>query len=265
MTFAGLGAFAMGKVAGADSIVGLLAAAAFPAAVGAILAVVVLRLRGIYLALATLAFAYAMDSLFFNHLLGFGGILHVGRFAIHSQRSFVVEISLVFALVAVGVLALRRGQFGRRLAAINDSEVACASIGMNITLTKVLAFTMAAGIAGLGGALYGGWQRQVGPSDFVMLQSLMLLLLIMLGGVESVSGAFAAALFLSVLPVIESHTHIHNLTYLVIGLGALLLGRIPGGVAGMTAGVRERWRTLSARPRPTAPVREGVDVVGVPG
>src|SRR6202043_199038 len=127
----------------------------------AVLALVVVRLRGIYLALSTLAFAYAMDNLFFNKYLGFGGILNVGRVAFKSQRGFLVEIAVLFAACAVGVLAIRRGELGRRLAALNDSEMASASIGMNITLTRVIAFTLAAGIAGLGGALYGGWQRQV--------------------------------------------------------------------------------------------------------
>ena len=74
MTFAGVGAFCMGKILGGDSVVGLSVAFLLPALVGGILAVVVLRLRGIYLALATLAFAYAMDNMFFNKELGVGGV-----------------------------------------------------------------------------------------------------------------------------------------------------------------------------------------------
>ncbi|HWW54399.1 MAG TPA: ABC transporter permease [Acidimicrobiales bacterium] len=259
MTFAGLGAFFMGKTAGGGSLGGLVAAVALPALLGAVLAVIVLRLRGLYLALATLAFAYGMDSLFFNHLLGFGGILAVGRVAAHSQRGFFMEVAVLFAATAVGVLSLRRGSFGRQLAAVNDSEVACASLGMNIVGTKVVVFTLAAGIAGLGGALYGGWQGQVGPSDFAMLTSLILLLLITLGGIDTVAGAFAAALFGAFRPIIEQHVHISGISFMLIGLGAITLGYNPGGIAGQVNEAAERlrrWRTTGI-----ATTREEDDVV----
>ena len=266
MTLAGLGAFFMGKVAGGHSILGLVAAVALPAAVGGVLALVVLRLRGIYLALATLAFAYAMDSLFFNHVLGYGGILDVGRFGPQSQKGFLVEVSVLFAAVAIGVLALRRGPFGRRLAALNDSEAACASIGMSITATKVTAFTLAAGIAGLGGALYGGWQGQVGPNDFQMLTSLILLLIVTLGGINTVAGAFAAAIFYALQPVIQRSVPIPDFSYLLIGLGAISLGRNPGGLAGQVADGIE-WLRSWRRDRPerdaeTGTAREGILAAG---
>jgi branched-chain amino acid transport system permease protein len=240
MTFAGLGAFCVGKIAGGDSVVGLIAAVLLPAVVGAVLAVVVLRLRGLYLALATLAFAEAMDNLFFNKKLGVGGILAVGRVGLHSQRGFLIEMAVLLSLLAIGLLALRRGPFGRQLAAMNDSELACASIGMNVTLTKVAAFTLAAGIAGLGGAMYGGWQGQVSPNDFQMLFSLILLLLIALAGIGTVGGAFAAAIFYAFNPVIEKHLKIDP--DLFIGLGAMFLGRNPGGFAGLLADATEQVR-----------------------
>jgi branched-chain amino acid transport system permease protein len=247
MTMAGFGAFAMGKMLGGHSIVGLAAAVLFPAAVGAVLALVVIRLRGLYLALATLSFAYAMDSLFFNKFLGYGGILNVGRVGATSEHGFLIEASVLFAVIAVGLLALKRGRFGRRLAALNDSEAACASIGINLTMTKVWAFTLAAGIAGLGGALYGGWQGEVGPNDFQMLTSLILLLLITLGGIRTVGGAFAAAMFLAFQPVITDHIHIPDVTYLLVGLGAVSLGRNQGGAAGQIADAFDAIRSAGQR------------------
>ena len=258
MTFAGLGAFFMGKTAGGGSIAGLMAAVALPALLGAVLAVIVLRLRGLYLALATLAFAYGMDSLFFNHLLGFGGILSVGRFAAHSQRGFFMEVVALFAATAIGVLALRRGPFGRQLAAVNDSEIACASLGMNITATKVAVFTLAAGIAGLGGALYGGWQGQVGPPDFNMLTSLILLLLITLGGIDTVAGAFAAALFGAFRPIVEQHVHVPSVTFLLIGLGAIALGYNTGGFAGQLSDAAARLRARRGAPAVATREEDGV-------
>jgi branched-chain amino acid transport system permease protein len=236
MTFAGLGAFFMGKLFGGDSVLGLLAAFVIPAALGAVLAMVVGRLRGIYLALATLAFAYMMDNLFFNKQLGVGGILQVGRFGLDSQRGYFLEATIIFAVFAVVVLALKRGEFGRRLAAVNDSEVASASLGMSVARTKVVAFTLAAGIAGVGGALYGGWQQVVSPNDFVFLVSLTTLLIIAIFGLSTVAGAFIAALFLGLTPAIQNSVGdalgIANLSGLLIGLGAVWIGRNPGGLAG---------------------------------
>jgi branched-chain amino acid transport system permease protein len=262
MTLAGVGAFCMGKVLGGSSVFGLVAAVALPAAVGAVLALVVLRLRGIYLALATLAFAYAMDNMFFNRELGYGGILAVGRLGVHSQRAFLVEVAALFAACAVGVLAIKRGELGRRLSALNDSEVACVSIGMNITVTKVIAFTLAAGIAGLGGALYGGWQRSVGPNDFQMLFSLIVLLIVALGGLDTVGGAFAAAIFYGLQPLIQQHlSAIPNVTGLLVGLGAISLGRNQSGIAGQLADAAD-WLRRSRRGRGAGPPEAAVPPAG---
>jgi branched-chain amino acid transport system permease protein len=129
---------------------------------------------------------------------------------------------------------------------MNDSEVACVSLGMNITLTKVVAFTLGAGIAGLGGALYGGWQYQVGPSDFAMITSLTLLLIITLGGIDTVAGAFAAAMFYALTPVIQKHVHIATITYLLIGLGAISLGQNTAGIVGRASDAWERVRAWRA-------------------
>ena len=254
MTLAGFGAFAMGNVFGGDSVFGLVAAAALPASVGALLALVALRLRGLYLALATLSFAYAMDSLFFNKVLGYGGILDVGRVWEKSQKGFLVEVSIIFAALAVGVLALKRGSFGRRLAALNDSEAASAAIGMNLTATKLAVFTIAAAIAGIGGALYGGWQKEVGPTDFASLFSLLLLLLITLAGINTVGGAFAAAMFYAFTPEITRYVHIQEFQLLLVGVGAVFLGLNPGGFAGQIGIAWDRIRLLGTR-RP-ADVRE---------
>jgi branched-chain amino acid transport system permease protein len=259
MTFAGLGAFFMGKLFGGDSVVGLLAAFVIPAAMGAVLAMVVGRLRGIYLALATLAFAYMMDNLFFNKQLGVGGILQVGRVGLDSQRGYFLEATIIFAVFAVVVLALKRGEFGRRMAAVNDSEVASVSLGMSVARTKVVAFTLAAGIAGVGGALYGGWQRVVSPNDFVFLVSLTTLLIIAIFGLSSVAGALIAALFLGLTPAIQNSVGdalgIANVTGLLIGLGAVSLGRNPGGVAGSLSDLGD-W--LRARRSHAPPQQEQV-------
>jgi len=268
MTFAGAGAFVMGKTFGGSSIFGLVLAVIVPAAVGGLLAAAVLRLRGLYLALATLAFAYAADSLFFNHFLGFGGILKVGRVRIGlptTQRGYFVLIAVVFAAVAAGLMALRRGPVGRLLAAMNDSEVACASVGLNITWVKILVFTLSAGIAGLGGAFYGGWQHEVGPNDFYFLFSLILLLLITIAGIDTVTGAFAAAIFYALQPQIARWVPIVSINYILVGVGAAMLGRNTGGVIGQMSAQREWLRARLGRGPTTEPLAvldDGRDVAG---
>src|SRR6266581_4897649 len=140
MTFVGFGAFAMGKVAGGGSWWGVLAAVGFGAAAGALISLPALRLRGLYLALSTLAVARAIDTVFFNnnHVFGQGGAVHVGRVALpgislDSPRAYLVFCAFVFAVAAVGVVAVRRAALGRRLAAMSDSPAACATLGMSLT------------------------------------------------------------------------------------------------------------------------------------
>ena len=253
MTLAGVGAYAMGKTLGGGSLLGLVASVIVPAAVAFVLALTVVRLRGLYLALATLAFAQGMDNIFFQRELGYGGELHVGRFLAHTDKGFCIEVAVIFAVIGVAVLAIKRSQFGRQLAALNDSEAACASIGMSIRRTKVAVFTMAGGIAGLGGALYGGAQQVVSPGDFQFLLSLTLLLTITLAGIDTVAGAFAGAMFYSLQPVIQKHATflpsgvLQNITFLLVGLGAISLGRNPGGITSQINQGVDAIRNLKTR------------------
>jgi branched-chain amino acid transport system permease protein len=245
LTFVGLGAFAMGKVGGD---LGLFAAVGLAAAAGALVALTVVRLRGLHLALATLAFAQAMDVIFFKRRLGYGGNLTVPRprlpfVDLSSDRTFVVVLAVVFAVGAAGVLALRRRAFGRRLVALNDSPAACATMGISVTTTKLVVFTGSAGMAGLGGALLGGLHGSVSPNDFVLLNSLVLLLLATLGGLYTVSGTFAAAMMYALFPVLQNHLPgLGQVAYLFTGLGALTLGRNRYGLGGQVADLAERLR-----------------------
>ena len=238
LTFVGVGAFTMGKVAAGGSPLGLVAAFVVTALIGAMVALPALRLRGLYLALATFAFAQAMTAAFFNNnnVFGQGGALKVARvelfgLTLHGKRAFFLFIAGVFALAAVAVLAMRRASFGRRLTAMSDSPAACATLGMSLTRTKLAVFALSAGLAGVAGALYGGLQGSVGTADFQVFQSLVLLLLAVLWGVDSVTGVLLAGLFFASFPTLQHHfPQLRNLQYLLTGLGVLGLSRNPGGV-----------------------------------
>ena len=242
LTFAGLGAFAMGRVSSGGSWWGILAAMAFAGAVGCVVALPALRLRGLYLALATLAFGQAMDTAFFQnvHTFGRSGSLEVGRvrlpgISLQSDRAYLVFQCVVFALISVLLLLLRRSTLGRRLTALADSPAAAATLGMNITATKLLVFGLSAALAGLGGALYGGQQGLVGANDFKLLLSLTLLLLAVVWGIRTMSGMVLAGLAFVLFPVIQDHVpSLRNLIYLGTGLAAIGIGRNPNGAVGGT-------------------------------
>jgi branched-chain amino acid transport system permease protein len=268
-TFVGFGSFAMGKIAGGDSLFGVVAAVAFAGAVGALSALPALRLRGLYLALSTFAFAVAMTAIFFdnNNVFGQGGALKVGRVLLHGNSGFIVLIAVVFAAAAVGVLAVRRSSFGRRLVAMSDSQVACATLGMSVTWTKLIVFAASAGLAGLAGALFGGLQGSVGSANFNVLNSLALFLLLAIWGVDSIIAVFFAGLSFAYLSVLQAHfPDVRGLPFLLTGLGALGLARNPNGVVAQVsdnfARVKAWWRGRERAPEPGAATGFAPLVVG---
>ena len=237
-TFLGLGALSMHWVGGGSSVLGVLLAVGLCAAVGAVLALPTLRLRGLYLALATLAFAVLMDNVFFtsNSVFGSSGAVTVGRPDIFGLRfatnkSFDILIGIVLALCLIGVSALRRGPFGRRLVAMSDSPAACSTVGLSLTLTKLAVFSLSAGLAGLAGALYGGLSTSVGASQFQFLYSILIFAGVTLGGMSVLTGAVTTGVFIAVLPVIGEHIpKLANFSQLLIGVGIVAVGRNPNGI-----------------------------------
>src|SRR3954453_5842892 len=231
-TFVGFGSFAMGKIAGGDSLLGVLAAVVFAGAVGALSALPPLRLRGLYLALSSFAFATAMTAIFFdnNNVFGQGGALKVGRVLLQGDTGYIMLIAVVFAAASVGVLAVRRSSFGRRLMAMSDSQVACATLGMSVTWTKLIVFGASAALAGLAGVFFGGLRGSGGTNDFLVLNSLAIFLLLAIWGVDSIIAVFLAGMSYAYLSVLQAHNpDIRGLTYLLTGLGALGLARYPDG------------------------------------
>jgi branched-chain amino acid transport system permease protein len=277
MTFAGLGAYAMAKVGGSGgSLLGILAAVGLAAGVGAVIALPALRLRGLYLALATLAFAYAMDTAFFSNPSFFGtdDSLFVARpnifgLSLASNGSYLIVLSVVFAAVGVGSLALRRGRYGRRLLAMSDSPAACTTLGVGITGTKLALFTVSAGLAGLGGALYGGALGSVAGGangDFTFLLSLTVLLLAVVWGIRTVGGMLLAGVSLALGPLIQQHISTpRDVVYLVVGLAAVGIAQNPEGTFGGATPLqrlRDRRAAEVSRLSPDASVEESQVVSG---
>ncbi|HXQ60425.1 MAG TPA: branched-chain amino acid ABC transporter permease, partial [Acidimicrobiales bacterium] len=257
-TFLGLGALSMHWVDGGSSVLGVLLAVGLCAAVGAVLALPTLRLRGLYLALATLAFAVLMDNVFFtsNSVFGSSGAVTVGRPDIFGMRfatdkSFDVLIGIVLALCLIGVSALRRGPFGRRLVAMSDSPAACSTVGLSLTLTKLAVFSLSAGLAGLAGALYGGLSTSVGASQFQFLFSILIFAGVTLGGMSVLTGAVSTGVFIAVLPVIGEHIpKLANFSQLLIGVGIVAVGRNPNGIGKLFVDFSDYMERRRARLQP---------------
>ncbi len=235
-SFMGIGAFVMGKIAGGGSVLGLLAATAVCAGIGALVALPTVRLSDLYLALATFAFADAVATGFFTdaHIYGSGGV-SIGRIVLPglsfggNQAEFLL-VTAVFVLAAWLVLAIRRSLFGRRLVAVNDSPAAYATVGLHIGFTKVAVFAIAAAMAGLAGALYGTVQGVVGTSDFDIFPGIIFVLFVTIWSIRTVSGAFLAAATYVVLNQVWP-----NGVGLFAGAGIILIGRAAGGLLGIEA------------------------------
>lgn len=271
ITFAGAGAFAFaewGRQLGTTG--GLLVAALFALPFGLLIALPALRLRGLYLALATMAFARMAEFVFFDQpevfgtgakripslrLLGFDFGQPFSVFGLHFGQDVgtLFFITVTFGAVGVFVVWLRRGVFGRRLIAMRDSPAACATFGVNLVATKVTVFALSAAIAGFAGALYGVVLGSAGTTDFQMVTGLGIPLLLVVGGVGVVSGALLGGIFLQGFTwLTEIFSGVTILTYLQrVGPGLAGIG-IAYRPEGLIPRIGHDLRNRLSRPLPAA-------------
>jgi branched-chain amino acid transport system permease protein len=264
-TFAGVGAVAYAKL-DQPNVLGLVLAILITAAVGAIVAIPVLRLTGLYLALATLAFAQLMDKLVFQAPFAFeiGNPLYAERLSVLGVKfggtgEYTVLMAVVFVLVAFVVVAVRRGRLGRILIAMRDSQAACGTLGLDLRWMRVGLFAASAGIAGLGGALFAGLRETIVADDFMYFKSLLVLLVAVVWGVTSVTGAAIGGVFMMYL-VYVAGPEVGGLLFVVLGVGAVILARDPNGLAnkifGFNAWVANRLYPVLAERYPGMALRE---------
>ncbi|MDZ7676423.1 MAG: ABC transporter permease [Acidimicrobiales bacterium] len=261
MAFAGIGAVVMGAWGGDGNPLALLAAAAIAALVGSLVALPALRLQGLYLALATAAFAVFMDQVFFNQNLvmpnGSRSVPRVdfGPVSTDGDTAHLVFLGVAFGLVAALVVAIRRTEYGRRLLAMKSSPSACATLGVDLTTTKMTVFALSAAIAGLGGALYGAQLGSVSPPTFQFLGALPIVLLVVIGGVGAVGGALFGGLIYALAFLIIPDIFPSLTTILTLGpaLAGISLGRNPNGAVNETVRSLRAQRRRPHDRRPDAP------------
>jgi len=188
------------------------AAGLLAGALGFLVGLPALRMTGIYLAIATLAFAFIVEEVLARWesvTAGNDGML-VGEIDLLGVDWLAVDWSvpahfyyLCLVIVIAVILAARnilRSPTGRAFVAIRDSEIAAQSMGVNIAVYKTMAFALSAGFTGLGGALYAHQLQFISPEAFSILVSIEFLLMVVVGGLGSLHGAVFGAIFLIALP-----------------------------------------------------------------
>ncbi len=203
-TFAAIGGFTAFQFADrwqTSVLVAAVIGAVIAAVVGALLSLPVLRLGGIWVAIATLAFAYFFDAVMVKFSWVGGGAAQLtkvprpslGPFDFADDRAFMVLALVVFVAVSFLVVQMREGTVGRTLQAIRGSELAASSIGVSVARMRVAAFAFSAGIAGLGGAMLAIQQKNVNYSNnFAPFGALFWLVLVVTLGSRTVEGAAQA-------------------------------------------------------------------------
>jgi len=185
----------------------MICAIGISASVGLLIGVPVLRMTGIYLAIATLAFAVIVENVLVHWSSVTGGFrgMPVPRaelFGIDlSAPSAFYYLCLVLLVFSIWlVMNLLRSVQGRAMTAVRDSETSAESMGIHITGTKVLAFALSAAFTGLAGALFAHRLTYLAPDAFTLIMSIQLLLMVVVGGLGSLHGVIYGAIFIGLLP-----------------------------------------------------------------
>lgn len=256
LAFAGVAAFAVSKFASQANIpfpFAPLLAIAVATVLGVLVGIPALRLRGINLALVTIAAAVAVEDFIFANPT-FTGDINVGApvpspsifgydFGIlgshpgeYPRLAYGVFVLLVLGALGYGVARLRISGLGQRMLAVRADERAAAAAGVNIAATKLIAFAMSAAIAGLGGTLIAYQDERVSAASFAVLGSLAFLAVAYLGGITTISGAMVGGALSSggfVFYVLDRWISFDAYTGLATALGLIITVLLnPEGISG---------------------------------
>ncbi|VVE53605.1 High-affinity branched-chain amino acid transport ATP-binding protein LivF [Pandoraea pneumonica] len=216
-----------------------LAGGAIAALTGGLLALPALRVRGPGLAMVTIAFGFIVEhgAVEWRGLTGgqngLMGVMPPGVFGIGGSERVVAVAALAVLAVALLIYArISRGAWGAAMRAVRDSETAAASIGVNPLVVKAVAFAFSAALAGLAGGLFAPLQGMVTPGMFSFLQSILFVLVVMIGGAGTIAGPLVGAVIVGLLP--EFLASLENLRLLCFGVLLLVvLWGAPNGVIGV--------------------------------
>ncbi|MDY6850829.1 MAG: branched-chain amino acid ABC transporter permease [Thermodesulfobacteriota bacterium] len=209
--FYGLGAYTSGIMTvklGLNPWLALLAGAALSAAVAVVVGAPSLKLRGHYLAMATLGFGQIIFIIFNEWISltegpdGFGGIprLSAFGFTFDTSLSYFYLVWTVAILMLIFILNVIHSRNGRALMSIHGSEVAAMAMGVNAAKLKIQVFVISAVMASVAGSLYAHYVRFINPPVFDLFFSIKLLMMVVIGGMTNVWGALLGAVLITFLP-----------------------------------------------------------------
>ncbi len=227
---------------------------------GVLLAIPALRVRGPYLAMVTIAFGFVVEqgAAEWQDLTGGWN----GLSGVPSPTWFGAEIGekgIAFLTVALTVLTttafarLSKSPWGQAMRAVRDSEAASVSIGLDPTLIRTTAFAISAVAAGIAGGVYASLSNFISPESFPFFQSIVFLLVVMVGGADRVFGPLVGACVVVLLP--EALSTLGQYRLLFVGVLMLVVLRLaPVGIVGVLASFGERLsRIFSAKQRGAQP------------
>jgi branched-chain amino acid transport system permease protein len=251
--FYGLGAYSAGILSaklGLDPWLGLPVSCLLSALAALAVGIPTLRLKGHYLAMATLGFN-AILAVLFDQLVswtgGPNGLLGVkplalGNFVLNTQTRIFPLVWLGAGMVMLALLNLIQSRIGRAIRAIATSEVAAESLGIDVFRCKLIVFVLTAAMAGLAGGLYVESNLYASPESFGFSSSILLVAMVALGGWGRYGGAILGALIYTGAP--ELLRTLQDAQLLIFGAGMIaVLLFFPGGLAG----VGDRIARLSQR------------------
>ena len=249
---AAFGGWAM-QSQGFDLLVTLLLATCIGAAVSTLVGVPTLRLRGMYLAVSSFAFAlaastYLLDRDRFDWVPASGQLISrppiLGGLEVTSEKGAYYMALFVLFIVVLGVRNIRASRFGRALVALRDNDRAAQAYAVSPARIRLSAFALSGGIAALAGALFTYQQRTYDASAFGPLDNLAVFTMVVIGGMTSATGAVLGALFF------WGTRWFLDDQWAIIAQGAgviLVLLTFPGGLAGVVFGARDRLLRMVAR------------------
>lgn len=219
-----------------------------------------LRLRGQYLAMATLAFGGIVYGLITELEITGGtlGMLRIPPISIFGHRLLspqdkYLAIWLLAGIVTAAILSLLWSRIGRALAAIRDDEVVASALGINVARYKISIFVIAAALSGMSGAMYGSYLGGLAPIRFGLGKSIALLVVVTVGGLGSIPGTIVAAIVLTALPEFMRQYEVYRPTAYAAAL-VLLIILFPGGLGQVLAwcdqAILAVFRRLTFRSRP---------------
>jgi branched-chain amino acid transport system ATP-binding protein len=210
---------------------------------GILLAIPALKVRGPYLAMVTIAFGFVVEqgAAEWQGLTGgwngLSGIPGPGVFGAEIGERGIAYLTLALVVLATVAFAwLSRSVWGRAMRAVRDSESASISIGLDPTLVRTAAFGISAVAAGVAGGVYASISNFISPESFPFFQSILFLLVVMLGGADRVLGPIVGALIVVLLPELLATLGQYRLLFVgVLMLAVLRLA--PTGLVGLIAGI----------------------------